>query len=111
MRTARVRILIAACLFEIGLNSFVLSQTAPPRDSLQPPTATPPNDTPVPGNVPTKPRQDESLSDQLSRSNGVLRPPNGTDSEIEKPAPNTDSQMPVVPPLGAPGGRQAIQPK
>ncbi len=111
MRITRLQTLLTACLFGAGLISFALGQAAPSRDPLQPPTATQPNDTPVPGNVPTEPRPDESLSDQLSRSDGVPRPAGGTDPEIKKPAPNTGSQMPVVPPPGTPGGRQDIQPK
>jgi hypothetical protein len=112
MRTPSVQTLLAAaCLFEASLVSFAFSQAAPPPDPLRPPLATQPSDTPVPGDVPTKPRPDESLSDQLSRSHGVLHPPSGTDPEIRKPTPSTGSQMPVIPPPGTPGGRQDTQPK
>ncbi len=112
MHTAPFRILLAAtCLIEAGPISFALGQAAPQRDPLQPPATAQPHDTPLPGNVPTQPHPDESLSDQLSRSSGVLHPPAGTDPGIKEPAPSTGSQIQVLPPPGAPGGRSDIQPK
>ena len=57
------------------------------------------------------PKQSGSLSQQLDRSGGVIRPPVAVDPKMEKPAPETASQMPVIPPPGSPGGNPNVQPK
>jgi hypothetical protein len=49
------------------------------------------------------------LSNKLSRSNGVICPPD-VDQGMKAPAPNT-GKMPVIPPPGSPGGDQSVQPK
>ena len=51
----------------------------------------------------------EPLSDRLSRSGGVIQPPATRDTGMVKPAPETESRMPVIPPPAnpapvAPGG-------
>jgi hypothetical protein len=51
-----------------------------------------------------------NLSDQLSRSNGVICPPAGIDPGISAPPPGR-SVMPVIPPPGSPGGDPNIVPK
>jgi hypothetical protein len=52
----------------------------------------------------------EPLSDKLAKSDGVLCPPGGVDSEIHAPTPNTGT-MPVIPPPGSPGGDPSVRPK
>ena len=53
-----------------------------------------------------------SLSDKLSNSGGVLRPPTGVDPAMKQPTPPTGPQsMPVVPPPGTPGGNPTVEPK
>ena len=52
-----------------------------------------------------------SLSEQLSRSGGVIRPPAGVDPGMAKPPPDIGSPMPVIPPPGTPGGNPDIKPK
>jgi hypothetical protein len=51
-----------------------------------------------------------TLSDRLSRCDGVIRPPSGLnpDNTIEPPDIGT---TPVIPPLGSPGGDQRIDRK
>ena len=53
-----------------------------------------------------------SLSEQLSRSGGVIHPPTAIDRPIEAPTPNPGARsMPVIPPPGTPGGNPDIKPK
>ena len=54
---------------------------------------------------------DKSLSDRLARSGGVLCPPGQVDPDIRQPPPSTGGPMPVIPPLGSPGGDPSVQPK
>jgi hypothetical protein len=57
-------------------------------------------------------RPGETLSEQLDRNNGVIRPPAGTDPGIAAPVPDpTPGTTPVIPPPGTPGGNPTIQPK
>ena len=51
-----------------------------------------------------------NLSDQLSRSKGVICPPAGIDPGIAAPAVG-GGVMPVIPPPGTPGGDPNIVPK
>jgi hypothetical protein len=52
----------------------------------------------------------EPLGDKLARSDGVLCPPAGIDSEMRVPAPDVGN-MPVIPPPGSPGGDPNVRPK
>jgi len=57
-------------------------------------------------------RPGETLSDQLDRNKGVIRPPAGMDSGIAAPVPDpAPGTTPVIPPPGTPGGNPNIQPK
>ncbi len=49
------------------------------------------------------------LSDKLSRSKGVICPPD-VDPGMQAPTPET-GKMPVIQPPGSPGGNQNMQPK
>jgi hypothetical protein len=51
----------------------------------------------------------QTLSDKLDQSNGVICPPN-VDPGIKAPTPNAGN-MPVIPPPGSPGGDPTVQPK
>jgi hypothetical protein len=51
-----------------------------------------------------------NLSDQLSRSKGVICPPAGIDPGISAP-PVGVGRTPVIPPPGTPGGDPGIVPK
>src|SRR5437868_4066606 len=78
-------------------------QNQPPSAQLPPPSA---------DNPPGKDANGNPLSEQLSRSGGVIRPPADVDREIEAPTPNPGPRsMPVVPPPGAPGGNPDVKPK
>jgi hypothetical protein len=51
----------------------------------------------------------QTLSDKLNQSNGVICPPN-VDPGMKVPTPQA-GKMPVIPPPGSPGGDPNIQPK
>jgi hypothetical protein len=93
-----------AGLFGLGL--LLMGQVAA---QIQQPGVTPPAQQ-VPGTGDTPP--DESLSDRLGKSGGVLQPPAGVDPGIHAPAPEPNPQTtPVIPPPGTPGGDPSVQPK
>ena len=52
-----------------------------------------------------------SLSSELSRSGGVVRPPSTGDQGVVAPPSAGAQSTPVIPPPGTPGGNQEIQPK
>lgn len=52
-----------------------------------------------------------SLSDELSRSGGVMQPPATGDQGVVPPPKAGPQSTPVIPPPGTPGGNQQIQPK
>lgn len=56
--------------------------------------------------------KDESLSDQLSRDKGVIKPPpsGAPDMTVKPPVPEPNT-TPVIPPPGSPGGNQDVVPK
>jgi hypothetical protein len=51
------------------------------------------------------------LGDRLSESKGVICPPKGLDPGIVNKPPPGEALMPVIPPLGTPGGRPGAEPK
>lgn len=56
--------------------------------------------------------QGESLSNQLQRNDGVIKPQTGMDPAINVPAPNPNAgTMPVIPPPGTPGNPSNVTPK
>lgn len=54
--------------------------------------------------------RDQTLSERLDRSDGVIRPRN-VDPEMRVPPPASADKMPVVPPPGSPGGDPTVKPK
>lgn len=52
----------------------------------------------------------EDASDKLARTDGVICPPAGLDPQIQRPAPSTQSEMPVIPPPEV-GGKPDTRPK
>lgn len=53
-----------------------------------------------------------TLSDQLSKSDGVITPPKGVDpGMVQPPPPDAAGTMPIIPPPGSPGGDPTIRPK
>ena len=89
-----------------GLGLLIATaQAQTPKPKPPPPTAeTPPGEeTATPSNP---------LSEQLSRSGGVIKPPENVDRKIEAPTPDPGAHsMPIVPPPGAPGGDPNVKPK
>jgi len=56
--------------------------------------------------------RDESLSDKLDRSDGVITPPANIDPELRVPAPVPDPGTTIViPPPGSPGNPSTDRPK
>ena len=53
---------------------------------------------------------DQSLSDKLAQSEGVICPPRGVDPAIAEPPPG-GGLTPVIPPPGSPGGDPTVRPK
>ncbi len=54
----------------------------------------------------------ENLGDKLAKSDGVLCPPSNVDPAMRAPTPKSDdSNTPVIPPPGSPGGDQSVRPK
>jgi len=88
------------------------AQVSPPAAKPGDPILTPPEKiepTPAPGaGSPNAPPG--SLSDTLSRQEGVITPPKGIDPEMQK-APPADGKMRVIPPPGSPGNPSDVQPK
>ena len=60
--------------------------------------------------APNARKSDETLSDHLAKSGGVICPPPGVDPEIRLRTPE-GGVTPVIPPPGTPGGDQSVQPK
>ena len=52
-----------------------------------------------------------SLSDELSRSGGVVQPPSTGDQGVVAPPRAGPQSTPVIPSPGTPGGKQDVQPK
>ena len=52
----------------------------------------------------------EPLSDKLAESKGIICPPAGVDPEMQV-TPPAGGVIKVIPPPGAPGGDQSVQPK
>jgi hypothetical protein len=64
----------------------------------------------MPGSQASRQTTGEALGEKLARTDGVICPPAGIDSEIRVPAPDT-GVMPVIPPPGSPGGDPTVRPK
>ena len=52
----------------------------------------------------------QTLSEKLDRSEGVICPPLGVDPEIAVPPPD-GGKTPLIPPPGSPGGNPTVRPK
>jgi|SRR6185437_8717592 len=52
-----------------------------------------------------------SLSDELSRTGGVMQPPSTGDQGVVAPPRTGPQSTPVIPPPGTPGGNPELQPK
>ena len=92
----------------------ILAIAAPGMASAQGTSAancTPTQTNPQQGTLtPNGTKNGEPLSDKLAKSDGVLCPPSGVDTEMHVPTPNAGT-TPVIPPPGSPGGDQTVRPK
>jgi hypothetical protein len=108
---------IARHLATLGMLAMLGSGVACASEEKNP--ASPPSANPPPSQrSPTLPdpgssgSSQESLSDKLSRSGGVIKPPADVDPAMKQTPPPTGPQsMPIIPPPGSPGGSQPVQPK
>jgi hypothetical protein len=97
---------LITCLALVLLAGSALAQT---KDEREPPKSPPPP-------LPLPPTEGEgsgsSMSERLSETQGVIKPPQDVDPGIKRPTPPTGpNSMPVIPPPGTPGGDQSVQPK
>ncbi len=57
-------------------------------------------------------QSNQSLSEKLESTGGVIRPPGDIAPEMQVRPPNPDpGTMRVIPPPGSPGGDQSVEPK
>jgi len=114
----RTRITLLFCL--LAMPSIAGAQNPQPAAPhvTNPPMAAPNSPQPPPeqiapgGRSPSIAGEDKTLSDKLSRQQGMLQPPK-VDPGIQAPVPPHagNSAMPVIPPPGSPGGDQKVVPK
>jgi hypothetical protein len=111
----RAGTVVLAGALVVALAAPGYAQTGAARsDTVPPPSTDPRNVTPpAPGSSGSSTsEQTGSISDQLSRSGGVIHPPANVDPEMRQPAPNTGpNSMPVVPPPGTPENNPQVKPK
>jgi hypothetical protein len=91
--------LIAAVVFGLGAVATAADEPGGRQQNPEPPT------------TPAVPPASGTLSSDLNRSGGVIKPPTGIDPEIKQAPPPTGATMPVIPPPGTPGGNPAVKPK
>jgi hypothetical protein len=95
-------------LATVATTSIAAAQTTVPSGSAHPGAACPPG---VGANAPTVGKDSgRPLGDQLAASKGVICPPADVDPKMRQPPPEGGA-MKVIPPPGAPGGDQSVQPK
>jgi hypothetical protein len=76
------------------------------------PAAPPERIAPHPGVAAPSPRADSgTLSDQLSKKQGTVAPPNVDPGMTVGPSTGSAGRMPVIPPPGSPGGNSSVVPK
>ncbi len=98
-----VAVLLVATTAQAQTPPGQVPQTQPPTPLLPPSTGVAPSG---------KESGSNPLSEQLSRSGGVIKPPDNVDRKIEAPTPDPGPRsMPVVPPPGSPGGNPGVKPK
>ncbi|PPQ29337.1 hypothetical protein [Rhodopila globiformis] len=104
MRTAWLIALTIAAAPALAQNP----QPAPPaspRAPLAPPNA------PSPPPEKIAPPADGTLSHQLSRQKGAIKPPNVDPGMTVRPPARGTATTPVIPPPGSPGGNPSVVPK
>lgn len=94
----------------LACSSSAFAQATSPSTNCTP-TQTNPQQGTLSPNGTTTGQNPEPLSDKLAKSDGVLCPPGGVDTEMNVPTPNTGTTTPVIPPPGSPGGDQTVRPR
>jgi hypothetical protein len=99
----------AAILCALAMGTFAFAQSQVPAPPSRAPLETPQcqRDGSRSANETTG---STTLSDQLSRSKGIICPPAGVDPGITAPSVG-GGRTPVIPPPGTPGGDSSIVPK
>ena len=105
--------ILAATIFAAmaGAVPLAVAQQQPPALPFSPPSQSP--ECRRAAGLPPKPGEttgSATLSEELSRSKGVICPPAGVDPGIAAP-PLGGGVMPVIPPPGTPGGDPGLIPK
>jgi hypothetical protein len=113
-RTRRLLFGLLACVASQCLAAAQNPQPAPPQEA-HPPVAPPSASQPPPEKIAPADRTagtagNATLSDKLSRQQGMLQPP-AVDPGIRAPTPQSQGTMPVIPPPGTAGGDQKVVPK
>jgi hypothetical protein len=91
-----------------GMAAPVLAQTTPGAPGTD--QVIPEKDRSRPADQPSNAQQ--SLSEKLDKSGGVIKPPADVDPKMAKPAPVPNpNSTPVIPPPGSPGGNPDVKPK
>jgi hypothetical protein len=99
---------LALALSGVLLAGAAGAQTSDKREP--PPTEPPPTAQPAP--LQNGEGSGNSMSDRLSKSEGVIRPKRDVDPEMKQETPPSGpNSMPVIPPPGTPGGDQNVKPK
>ena len=103
--------MLALALTGALLAGATAAQTADERPG---PPANPPKSPPT--MLPLLPEEGQgsgsSMSDRLSKSHGVIRPPRKIDPAMKREVPPTGpNSMPVIPPPGTQGGDGSVTPK
>jgi hypothetical protein len=115
-RRAETRLRLVLCLSAFLLALAAEAQTGSiPQPAVPAPVLPSPQDQRPGGDAGGVPPSGESagrnLSEQLSQSGGIVRPPAGVDPGMTVRPPETGSAMPVIPPPGTPGNNPSVQPK
>ena len=88
------------------------AQNTPPPQTLDPKACSDEQRLRLPDGPAPRPSSpsNQTLSEKLERTEGVVCPPLGVDPEIAVPPPG-GGRTPVIPPPGSPGGDPTVRPK
>jgi hypothetical protein len=107
-----------ATILCVTVGVLAASAQSPPQTSQPDPKACAPGErleTPGPKGRESAPsdttgQADNTPSERLGRTDGVLCPPSNVDPKIRAPTPDAGT-LQVIPPPGTPGGKSDIRPK
>jgi hypothetical protein len=107
-----------AAILCITVGVLAASAQSPPQTSQPDPKACAPGERLEPRGPTGRPQSpsdatgqvDNTPSERLARTDGVLCPPGNVDPQIRAPTPDAGT-LKVIPPPGTPGGQSDIRPK